>query len=383
VEARAANVVPFATYGLVVVIAIVFALERAFDATDSLPSLVRMGALVSSRVLGPPYEWWRLGASMFLHGGAYHVALNGYVLFILGRSMERILGASRFLILFFVSGLAGGLASAAWMRPEPSVGASGCLWGILAAQAVLAFRPNGIVPTDTFAISKRTAVTNLALNVVVSFLPHVDWAAHLGGGLAGGALMLSGVLVRRSAWIPGFAIALSGVMLACVPIAIRAGRPDDLSKPPTLARRSFPIGARARVTAEMPDGLSVATDPSGAVFGDILADAALIEIRIFRQDPPVDPEHEAEWRDGMLETLRTTPPSGYAVVDPPDPRTISGHLVVVGHFAAETLELERSFLLLGAKVMARVDVLVWKKYALAYAGFGERVIDSLRVEMVD
>ena len=74
-------------------------------------------------------EWWRLVASMFLHGSWLHLLLNGYALFVLGRNVEAFYGRWKLLALFLGSGIAGGVASGLLPNP-PSVGASGGIFGV-------------------------------------------------------------------------------------------------------------------------------------------------------------------------------------------------------------------------------------------------------------
>ena len=54
-------------------------------------------------------EWWRLFTSAFLHAGLLHLAVNMYLLWILGQQLERLHGRSRYLGLYFGSLAAGSL----------------------------------------------------------------------------------------------------------------------------------------------------------------------------------------------------------------------------------------------------------------------------------
>jgi rhomboid protease GluP len=143
-------------------------------------------------------EWWRLASATLLHGGLMHVAFNGYVLFSLGNFVERLLGPSRFLLLYVVSGVAASCGSLL-LNAGVSVGASGAIWGLLGAEAALAFAPNQLLPSSMRKDAQRATVVNLVLNTLVSFLPRVDWAAHFAGGAAGALVLLSGVVLSRTA----------------------------------------------------------------------------------------------------------------------------------------------------------------------------------------
>jgi membrane associated rhomboid family serine protease len=136
---------------------------------------------------------------MFLHGGAAHILMNMLMLLAIGRLLEPLLGGRRFLLLYVLSGLAGGLAEWAWapMSAVPAVGASGAISGLVAAQAML------------FGQSKRSPLMQaLGLGVVWVLLQV----------LAGAALAGPGLRIAIMAHIGGFA---AGLILAR-PLARRA-----------------------------------------------------------------------------------------------------------------------------------------------------------------
>jgi len=185
---------PRATYALLAVLGAVFWLELVLGGADNPFVLIRLGGLVPDLVRAG--QWWRLLSCTVLHGSFMHFALNAYVLLALGSSVERLLGARRFLVLYWLSAIAGSASSAFLTSHTLSVGASGALWGLLGAEAALAFRPQALLPKVVVASARQTTVVNLGINLVNSFRPHVDMAAHLGGGVAGALLMLSGALTR-------------------------------------------------------------------------------------------------------------------------------------------------------------------------------------------
>lgn len=129
---------------------------------------------------------YRLVSSMFLHAGWLHIAFNMYVLYVLGPPLERVLGHGRFAVLFLVGGLGGSVASYCFSPLRTlSVGASGAIFGLMAAMIVVGRRLNQDV---------SQVVGLLGINVVLGFLiSGIDWRAHLGGALTGAlvALMLT------------------------------------------------------------------------------------------------------------------------------------------------------------------------------------------------
>jgi len=133
-------------------------------------------------------EWFRLVSSMFLHAGWLHIAFNMYVLYILGSPLERVLGHGRFLTLYMLSGIGGSVASYWFSAVNTlSVGASGAIFGLMAAWIVIGRRLDRDVTQILFL---------LAINVVLGFvIAGIDWRAHLGGALTGavvGLILTSG-----------------------------------------------------------------------------------------------------------------------------------------------------------------------------------------------
>jgi len=133
-------------------------------------------------------EWFRLVSSMFLHAGWLHIAFNMYVLYILGSPLERVLGHGRFLTLYMLSGIGGSVASYWFSAVNTlSVGASGAIFGLMAAWIVIGRRLDRDVTQILFL---------LAINVVLGFvIAGIDWRAHLGGAVTGavvGLILTSG-----------------------------------------------------------------------------------------------------------------------------------------------------------------------------------------------
>jgi membrane associated rhomboid family serine protease len=137
-------------------------------------------------------EYYRLITATFLHGGLLHVALNMYVLWILGSMLEPTLGSGRFAAIYFISGLTASATSYA-LGPanQLGVGASGAIFGLLGAWVAFAYRRRG---TAFGAMQLRQALFWVGINFFLGFsIGGIDNFAHL-GGLIGGAL--AGTLVE-------------------------------------------------------------------------------------------------------------------------------------------------------------------------------------------
>src|SRR5262249_30762661 len=90
--------------------------------------LIRWGASYGPLILQG--QWWRLVTSMFVHIGIFHLIVNMWCLWNLGRLAEISLGRATFLLVYFATGVGGGLASLLWHPNIVSAGASGAIFGI-------------------------------------------------------------------------------------------------------------------------------------------------------------------------------------------------------------------------------------------------------------
>ncbi|MEV6650146.1 rhomboid family intramembrane serine protease [Streptomyces sp. NPDC051219] len=123
-------------------------------------------------------QWYRLLTSMFLHQEVWHFAFNMLGLWWLGGPLEAALGRARYLALYLVSGLAGSALTYLIAEPnQPSLGASGAIFGLLGATVVLMRRMN---------YDLRPVFALLAVNLLFTFFgPGIAWQAHVGGLVAG------------------------------------------------------------------------------------------------------------------------------------------------------------------------------------------------------
>jgi membrane associated rhomboid family serine protease len=158
-------------------------------------------------------EWYRLLTAAFLHQQLWHVFANMLALYFLGPPLEAALGRARFAALYLISALAGSTLSYVLApQNELSLGASGAIFGLFGATAVLARR----LRYDLRPIAGLLAV-NLAITFVV---PDIAWQAHIGGLVAGAAVaagMVYAPRARRTAVQAGAcAVVLLVIAAACV-----------------------------------------------------------------------------------------------------------------------------------------------------------------------
>jgi rhomboid protease GluP len=312
---------PIATWSLLVILVTIFGLQALWGGTELVPTLVRMGANTPAVFEGEP---WRLLSSAFLHAGPWHLLVNAYVLFALGGFVERLIGWPRFVLLYGLAALGGGLASA-WLQDAGiSVGASGAIWGVFGAAGALAWRPEGVLPQRVIPRMRRVTAVNLAINLTVSFLPQVDLMAHLGGGIVGAGLVVSGLLTRGlpsigqadeadqgergSRVLVASATLVAAVLIGSIAVGWVAARPWDLGAEPRWSRQVLEPGVPIELPEELGPPSRVGGRPGEASWrvGDLGRDPLAIVITI----TPVVGADDVTEATGALRERPLAPPDG-------------------------------------------------------------------------
>jgi rhomboid protease GluP len=184
---------PWATSALVVLIVSLF----AWSLLAGAPLLRGDGsALVPLGSNFGPFttagDWWRLITGTVLHSGAIHLLVNLWALAAHGPLLERLIGPVRLLWIYIASAVAGSLASVSWAPDVNSVGASGAVFGVLAALLVTLWRNTralqGFVVKPLLVSSSTFTTVALIGGVVVD---GVDNAAHFGGLVCGALIALT------------------------------------------------------------------------------------------------------------------------------------------------------------------------------------------------
>jgi membrane associated rhomboid family serine protease len=194
------------------------------------------GSLYIKWILYGPFvaqgDWWRLVTAMFLHGFLLHLLLNMLALWWIGAPVEEYLGRTRFLLLYFVSGLAGSAGALIATPTEPVVGASGAIFGILGAMLILEWQATGKLG----GAAATLIVVNLGFNLLYNGASggNISIGGHV-GGLIGGIL----VTLSFARWGRGHAaygrvgwIGVLGVVgVAAVSVALAYWRVKGLAPP--------------------------------------------------------------------------------------------------------------------------------------------------------
>jgi membrane associated rhomboid family serine protease len=175
---------PSITYGLIAVNIALYGL------TQFMPELFQWGALFPAAVLGD-LQFQRLLTAMFLHASLPHIVLNMFALYTLGREVEMFYGQQRFLAIYFLGGLAGSIASAGIGNYAiPSVGASGAILAVWAAQMVFLYINRAMFGPERIRQVLIQNLVYLGAFTFIGFVPgsRVDNWAHIGGFIGGAAI---------------------------------------------------------------------------------------------------------------------------------------------------------------------------------------------------
>ena len=168
-------------------------------------------------------EWWRLITSGFLHAGFLHLGFNMFALYSLGGFLERVIGPVKFALIYGASLIGGSLGVTLLAGPlDLTVGASGAIFGVFAAFAVLQVS-RGLSPWANGIGS------TILLNLFITFaVPGISIGGHLGGlvtGAVAGALLI-GVNPRqaleRQKQLPLFGGAVAGLAAVLFAASIAA-----------------------------------------------------------------------------------------------------------------------------------------------------------------
>jgi membrane associated rhomboid family serine protease len=164
-------------------------------------------------VLWGPYvgrgDWWRVFTAMFLHYGPFHLAINMYSLYFAGTLLEHLIGRWRFALLYLASGLAGSAGVLLWSPTQPTLGASGAIFGILGGLFVLERKRH---------ISTGGQIAGLiVINLIFTFgfASFISVGGHV-GGLVGGVVLMWLMLEFRTSALYTAASGIAVIVVAAV-----------------------------------------------------------------------------------------------------------------------------------------------------------------------
>ncbi|MFP2910281.1 rhomboid family intramembrane serine protease [Pyxidicoccus sp. 3LFB2] len=205
---------PWVSYAVLVGAVGLFLVEQFFPVSQLvLADGSRVSRLPPLALYGPSVqagEYWRLLGAVLEHGGALHLVFNMSVVVTLGFTLERGIGSLRFLGLSLVAALGASTFSLLFDFDVPTVGASGMILGWAGA----------MLPISTQQ-GRRELFIWLAQVAVLSLLPFVSWAGHLGGFLFG---LPCGLALRMGRAV--YARALPILLFLSLVVALYAAHPE-------------------------------------------------------------------------------------------------------------------------------------------------------------
>ena len=202
--------IPRVTYALLTINVVAFLTEQGqfgLGSSNIHGTVIQEGVLYRYAI-AEGHQYWRLVTSGFLHENFLHIGFNMYLLYLLGMMLEPAIGGVRFAAIYFTALLAGSfgvlLATA-----NPSLGASGAVFGLMGAAAVeLRARRISVMQSGIGGL----ILFNLVFSLVV---PNISIGAHV-GGLIGGALAAFAIRTADSRGIRALGL------VACLLISVVA-----------------------------------------------------------------------------------------------------------------------------------------------------------------
>lgn len=259
-------VTPALTAAILVCFAAEVAISRDALTGDgaTLSVVYRMGAIHQPSILEG--EWQRLIAAPFLHFGFLHLGMNAWAQWSLGLPLEFLVGPWGFLALWVVSALGASLTSLAFNDVAVAAGASGAVFGLLGAFTTFIFFRRDVLPQPVPRPLRNGVLATLLLNLLISFVPGIDTAAHAGGFITGAVFAF--VLARSPRSLaPAQPLALRLVVAALLAMGVGLtailDRADLAVAAPAIASDHridalhLPIPAGFTVTESRAQGLTV------------------------------------------------------------------------------------------------------------------------------
>ncbi len=184
-------------------------ITNGVDIVGTQPTRTETGTVWAVHQPAPLGVYFNFLSSMFMHGDFMHLFGNMLFLWIFGDNIENLIGHIRFAIFYIVCGIAAALAQIL-MGPDsiiPMLGASGAISGILGGYVLLF--PRNTVRVIVFRFMVQTVPAYVALGIWIGYqillgylIPSgaggVAYAAHIGGFIAGLALIKVFTIGRRS-----------------------------------------------------------------------------------------------------------------------------------------------------------------------------------------
>ena len=170
---------------LIFLCVLAFIVEIFINGWQGLFGISNLTALIMGANYAPAVkagQVFRLVTHIFLHGSLVHLLVNMYSLNIIGTQIETYIGKVKYLIIFLLSGICGGLLSCVCSGGNLSVGASGAIFGLLGAMVYFGYHYRLFLGN----VLKNQIIPIIILNLMIGFmLSGIDNYGHIGGLIGG------------------------------------------------------------------------------------------------------------------------------------------------------------------------------------------------------
>jgi rhomboid protease GluP len=225
-----------------------------FISPDS-ESLLRWGANFKPATLGG--QPWRLLTCCFLHIGVFHLLMNMYALLFIGMLLEPLMGKSRFLTAYLLTGILSSLTSLWWHDNTVSAGASGAIFGMYGV--VLALLTTSLADPGKRSSLLSSIAVFVGYNLLYGLKGGIDNAAHIGGLLSGiviGYAFVPSIKKPQSAQLRTATIALLTVFTLGFSFTVYSKLPNDIAKYMAGMERFGALESQALEVFSLPDNTS-------------------------------------------------------------------------------------------------------------------------------
>jgi rhomboid protease GluP len=182
------------TFTMIVIQLLVMAAMEWYGSSKDSNTLLRFGAMFNIPGMHP--EPWRYVTSIFIHIGWEHLLFNSFAMYVFAAPLERLIGASRYILFYLACGIIGNLVSAL-LHSDVYIGAgaSGAIYGVYGAYLYLSIFRKDMIEFET----RQTVIPIIVIGFIYSIVaPHIDIYAHLGGFMGGLALTaLMSLFIKR------------------------------------------------------------------------------------------------------------------------------------------------------------------------------------------
>ena len=160
-----------------------------YIASVIITKITGVSAVSTSVFLGSYYkafviifkDFWRLLTAGFCHASFFHIWCNIFALFSVSKIVEDRLGFVKTFVIMLVSIVIGNVCVFIAEGNQVALGLSGGIYGLFASMLIV-FWKNGYFKVPTL---RRSILSNIYMNILISFLPNVSLIAHLGGFVTG------------------------------------------------------------------------------------------------------------------------------------------------------------------------------------------------------